>query len=130
MCTYILVITGVMAVTKQKLKETLVEQYLWKPNHEGGQRYGNKQTVTPLTEELFNKHLRDKVEPETSSAYARMYPTVTHISIVEKEDGSTVLGSPAIGSLAELRPHREALRKGWAKKVNSFNSSEARCFGF
>jgi hypothetical protein len=108
------------------MNEKFTERYQWMPNRAGGQRYGNKQIITPLTEELFNQHVRDKVQPETFMEYRKLYPRVTHISIVQKADGSTVLGSPSIGSLNELRPQREALRMGWAKKVDSFNSSEAK----
>ena len=109
--------------TKQRVTPQFTERYQWKANREGGQRIGNKQTIAPLTSDLFYRYLADGVRPNKFFEYRREYPNVTHISLVEKWDGSIILGIPAGGRLEELRPTRRAFQMGWVKKVESFESA-------
>ena len=70
--------------TKQRVTPQFTERYQWKANREGGQRIGNKQTIAPLTSDLFYRYLADGVRPNKFFEYRREYPNVTHISLVER----------------------------------------------
>ena len=103
------------------------EYYQWKRNAQGGQPFGNKQTVTPLTQALFDEHVKPGGEAKDFSAYKAAHPDVTHISLVEKHDGTTSV--EGTGTLEELRPSGKATMAGWIKNVKSFDSPEAKAHG-
>lgn len=96
-----------------------VERYQWMRNKEGGQEFGNQQTIEPLTKELFERHVKDKVEIKDYDQYIAAFPA-THISTTKRSDGVTLLDG--VGSLNELRPKES---NGWSKKVDSFDSEDS-----
>lgn len=99
-------------------------KYQWMRNAEGGQTGGNKQSVVPFTEDLFNE-VRDKgqLRSKTYEEYRRKFPDVTHISVTDMADGTRKTGT--IGSLDELRPPQEHFDNGWVIETNDFDSPEA-----
>jgi hypothetical protein len=99
-------------------------KYQWMRNAEGGQTGGNKQSVVPFTEDLFNE-VRDEgsLRSKTYEEYRRKFPDVTHISVIDMADGTRRTG--AIGSLDELRPPQKHFDNGWVIETNDFDSPEA-----
>lgn len=103
-----------------------VERYQWLRNKEGGQKFGNRQEIVPLTDEVFSLYFRAGVRPELNSfdVYHASYPEVTHASLVSTDrGGSWFLAS--VGTLDEVRPRPP--QPEWAVKVDSFDSPEAKC---
>ena len=109
--------------TQESAAEKAVEKYQWTRNKEGGQEFGNQQEIRPLTKEIFDKHMADKVQPNTFEEYAKKYPNVTHVLAIKKHGGGFEYGS--VGSLESLRPEGEPLKRGWVKRVDSFESDDA-----
>ena len=99
-------------------------KYQWMRNAEGGQTGGNKQSVVPFTEDLFNE-VRDEgsLRSKTYEEYRRKFPEVTHISVIDMADGTRRTG--AIGSLDDLRPPQKHFDNGWVIETNDFDSPEA-----
>ena len=106
-----------------------VERYQWQRNAEGGQKRGNQQTIQPLTEALFNEYIAPKVSAKSFSDYKQQFPAATHISLVQKADGSVELGAGGVGPIEKLRPSAAPVEKGWVKAVDSFDSPEAVAHG-
>ncbi|MDN5934955.1 MAG: hypothetical protein L0H75_02110, partial [Nitrosospira sp.] len=100
-----------------------VERYQWMRNKEGGQKYGNLQEIHPLTQELFDQHIKALVRPELQNyeQYIKSFPDA-HISLLSKDKGSS-WGIDKVGSLEELRPSPQ--NPAWAKQVESFESPDA-----
>ena len=102
-------------------------------NKEGGQAHGNQQQIHPLDERLYNDYVRNKVGGGDFKSYRDQYPTATHINLISQDKGKTWKpGSPSIGNINELRPtarHQTGEHFGgkeWAKRVEDFDSAEAK----
>lgn len=116
---------------KDLAEGTEAEYYQWMRNEEGGQSYGNTQRITRLTPELFAEHIRPKLRKgyaDTFEEYIDKNPDDTHINLVFVSGKGEQAGTPATGSVEDLRP-KSGLEKGWAIKVDDLGSEEARAHG-
>lgn len=109
--------------------EEAVERYQWQRNRAGGQTFGNRQEIRPLTEALFNQYVKPGVRPEyaeTFEAYRVKQPDATHCSLVQVA-GAGDWRFDGVGSLEDCRPHPE--NPSWVKQVDDFFAEEATAFG-
>ena len=101
----------------------LTERYQWMPHTGGGQIYGNQEEIRQLTKPDFERYMVDRVAPNKFHSYIKRYPN-TYISLVRQNNaGSWRLNR--VGSLEELRPSQEAIKRSWAKEVDDFSSADA-----
>lgn len=107
--------------------DAATERYQWKRNAEGGQSFGNQQTIHPMTQRVFDQFVAPllRAELKTFDAYRSQFPDVTHVNVILNAKGEVQLGTPSLGTLAELRPSPNALEKGWAIQVASFSEETA-----
>lgn len=108
-------------VAPGEVRPDAVERYQWKRNKEGGQEFGNQQEIHPLTEPLYEEHVRDKVEGNPDYAtYRAQYPDATHIGLYSQDQGKT-WRVDGVGTQDQLRPDNPQ----WAKQVASFEDADA-----
>ena len=98
-------------------------------NAGGGQAFGNRMEIRPLTEEAFRKYVLPRLRTGYASSlaeYQRRLPNVTHYSVLWR-DGDKEWRFEGVGSLEE----REAPARNsrWALEVNEFDSPAAIEFG-
>jgi len=107
------------------------EFWQWQRNAQGGQAFGNKQRIEPITAELWDQHVRPRTQKTIRSfnEWKIKNPDATHISLIDRADGKTIPGNPFVGSVESLRPSKDAIAKGWVRQVESIDSDEARQFG-
>jgi hypothetical protein len=98
-------------------------------NAEGGQEFGNRQEIRPLTEEAFQRfvlpHLR-KNQAGSLSEYKAKYPANTHYAVIWRY-GDYDWHLIGVGSQEELES--EPRKSPWAVEVQDFQSGEAISFG-
>lgn len=100
-----------------------IERYQWNANKEGGQEYGNKQIIQPLTKELFDQYVADKSTYPSFEDFAADHPGQS-IGLISQDNGVTWKpGAPFLGTQEELRPKPK--NPAWVKQVDSFDSPEA-----
>lgn len=107
----------------------VIERYQWQRNRAGGQAFGNRQEIRPLTEDLFKEYVKPGLRTgyaDTLSDYRAKQPTVTHCSLVQIA-GSGEWKLNFVGTLGECRPNPE--NPAWVKKVDDFSSPAATEFG-
>ncbi|MBN1452930.1 MAG: hypothetical protein JW963_18070 [Anaerolineales bacterium] len=107
----------------------VVKRYQWNRNAEGGQKFGNRLEIKPLTEEAFNEYIVPRLSPGYASnlaEYRSKHPSVTHYaSILRASDSEWKFAG--IGSLDELEA--EPKNSAWAIEVENFDSPEAVAHG-
>ena len=98
----------------------------WMKNAEGGQVLGNSEEIRPLTNEIFIKEIRPKLEDKTQTFQQFQAKTgVTHVSFLKRaEDASFKSGK--IGKLDELLPDESTAM--YVRRVDNFTSPEAKAF--
>ena len=97
-------------------------RFQWRPNRDGGQTVGNRQVVTPIDEEIYNRFIKDATQEDMSwSDYRKSYPGVTHASITEINGTQKLSG---VGSQAELVPQKEAWDRDWVHEVPVFDDAD------
>lgn len=111
-----------------KLNEGGVTNLQWMANKEGGQIYGNKQTIQPLTKELYEKYGISKMNGgKTFEENDKLFPN-EYISLVDRNDGKLIVDK--VDSLDELqKTYDRQIKTGWVKKVNDFNDKSATQHG-
>jgi hypothetical protein len=111
------------------------ELYHWQANVQGGQQFGNQQIIKLMDEGDFQEHVKPLLREgyaDSLADYQRLHPEHTHISLVKKSNSEKLIaGIPFTGRLEQLRPQpgSQAVRRGWVKKVSSFDSPEAKEHG-
>ncbi len=110
-------------------EEISVERYQWQRNRVGGQSFGNRQKICPLTEALFEEHVKPKLRANYSAnfdAYRALHPDLTHCSLVQiAGQGAWILEH--VGDIEVCRPR--PINPAWVKKVDDFLSPDATSFG-
>jgi hypothetical protein len=101
----------------------------WMANREGGQRIGNQEEIHPLSEELFDKYVRQLLSEDWAfrpfEEYQKSHPD-THIKLLRNlvgPDPTPNWRAMKVGSYDELLPHGESQQ--WAKDVKSFDDQTA-----
>ena len=101
----------------------------WMANREGGQRIGNQEEIHPLSEELFDKYVRQLLNEDWAfrpfEEYQKYHPD-THIKLIRNLVGPAPTPSwqvMKLGSYDELLPHGKSQQ--WAKEVESFDDQVA-----
>lgn len=106
-----------------------VERYQWRRNRAGGQLFGNRQELRPLTEALFAEYVKSALSPgyaDTLADYRGKHPETSHCSLVQVA-GAGDWRFERIGALEECRPSPK--NPDWVKAVDDFFSTEATEFG-
>lgn len=113
--------------TGDELENAAVELYQWQRNKEGGQQFGNQTYILPLTEELFQKYIADKLRKGFAKNLESFQEKTGEkfISLVKRADKDELLFGKSAPTIEEVRPNKPQ----WAKKVVSFSSDEARVWG-
>ena len=106
----------------------MIELYQWMRNAEGGQAFGNRQTIEPLTRSLFEQYVVPLIVEQYHDydVYRQSFRDVSHISLVWRA-GETEAVVAAVGSIKQLRPKPSDPR--WVILVDSFGSEEAIAHG-
>jgi len=121
--------------TRPKQADKAPELYQWQANVQGGQKFGNRQIIKLMDEVDFQEHLKPLLREgyaDSLADYQRLHPEQTHISLVKKSNSEKLIaGIPFTGGLDQLRPQpgSQAVRRGWVKRVSSFDSHEAKEHG-
>lgn len=98
-------------------------------NAEGGQSFGNRMEIRPLTEDAFGRYVFPRLRPGFArglAEYQSKLSTQTHYSVIWR-DGDEDWQFTGIGLLDELAA--EAKESGWAIETDDFDSPEAVRFG-
>lgn len=112
----------IVTAKDDSIEQNPVAQYQWMRNKEGGQSFGNQESIYKINKSLFDKHVAGKSEIKSFDEFNAKYPD-TYIGIVKRYDGKTVISG--INTLDNLTPQQINFDKGWVKKVESFNLKEA-----
>ena len=117
---------GKNVVRRSASKSTRIQ---WMANREGGQRIGNQEEIHPLSEELFDKYVRQLLSEDWAfrpfEEYQKSHPD-THIKLIRNlvgPDPTPSWRAMKVGSYDELLPHGESQQ--WAKEVKSFDDQTA-----
>ncbi len=109
--------------------EDEIRRFQWMRKAEGGQAFGNKMEIRPLTEEAFQKHVFPRLRKgagNTLMEHQAKYPNVTHYAVVWRWN-DTEWQFHRDGSLEELVwPVQDS---PWAIEVDSFESQQAVQYG-
>lgn len=98
-------------------------------NAEGGQAFGNRMEIRPLTEEAFQRYVRPRLRAgfaATLAEYRAVLPQETYFAMVWRA-GDNDWQFAGSGSLQELES--QARESPWALEARSFASPEALSFG-
>lgn len=92
-------------------------------NKEGGQKFGNRQVVRPLSRGIFDQYVINLVRSELRDfdAYVAKYPN-QFVSMISKDRGITWSIS-RMGDQIEVRPAPQTT--DWVKRVDEFTSDIA-----
>ena len=105
-------------------------RWQWMLNKEGGQEYGNQMILLRMSPEVYNKYVRhlQRGEPTYDQAVAKGWvDPATEVVQLNRFDDRGEWKVTKVGHIDDLRPGGEAVN--WAKKVDSFESPEAREWG-
>lgn len=123
------------AVSKNFLLEDIfypsdrTERFQWKRNGNGGQTFGNRQEIRPLTIQIFENDIKPLLRPgyaDNLSLYQEKHPEVTHASFIQVA-GAGDWQIDQVGSLETCRP--APVDPAWVTRVDDFLSNEAIAFG-
>lgn len=106
-------------------KDETTDRFQWMKNAQGGQNYGNQTVVTPITEALFQKYVKDNTRGYTSLAQLqRDHPEVQYIKL-DRVQGRGDWRFGGVDTREELSGMVTWRNPEWVKQVDSFNSPEA-----